>query len=110
MSKTCPFLPHRVRGPTFLRSSGSPTSSSVGRMNEVQPHIDDSLRIGPRDAQIVARAYALASNAAFIAGDDEKAYALAQRAVAEGADLRQLVRHACVDRCAAWPHCRSGKE
>lgn len=55
----------------------------VGRMNEVQPNIDDALRIGYRDAQIVARAYALASSAAFASGDDEKAYALALRAVAE---------------------------
>ena len=59
----------------------------VGRMNEVQPHIDDALRIGYRDAQIVTRAYALASNAAFVSEDDEKAYALAQRAIAEGPSL-----------------------
>jgi tetratricopeptide (TPR) repeat protein len=35
----------------------------------------------------VARAYALASEAAFVSGDYEKAYALAQRAVAEGPTL-----------------------
>ena len=60
---------------------------NVGRMDEVQPQIDTALRIGHRDAQIVARAYALASEAAFISGDYEKAYALAQRAVAEGPTL-----------------------
>jgi hypothetical protein len=49
----------------------------------VQPHIDDALRIGYRDPWIVVRAYALASSTAFVARDDEKAYALAQRAVAE---------------------------
>lgn len=60
---------------------------NVGRMDEVQPQIDTALRIGHRDAQIVARAYALASDAAFVSGDYEKAYALAQRAVAEGPTL-----------------------
>ncbi len=56
----------------------------VGRWKEVQPQIDEALRLGPRDARVVVSAYALASSTAFIAGDDEKAYALAQRAVAEG--------------------------
>lgn len=58
-----------------------------GRMDEVQPQIDAALRIGHRDAQIVSRAYALASDAAFVSGQHERAYALAQRAIAEGPTL-----------------------
>jgi tetratricopeptide (TPR) repeat protein len=54
-----------------------------GRAAEMQPHIDSAMRIGYRDARIMAAALHVASNAAFALGDDERAYALARRSLAE---------------------------
>jgi tetratricopeptide (TPR) repeat protein len=54
-----------------------------GRAAEMQPHIDSAMRIGYRDSRIMASAYFVASNAAFTLEDDEKAYALARRSLAE---------------------------
>ena len=54
-----------------------------GRAAEMQPHIDSAMRIGYRDSRIMAAAFLVASNAAFTLGDDEKAYALARRSLAE---------------------------
>lgn len=54
-----------------------------GRAAEMQPHIDSAMRIGYRDSRIMASAYFVASNAAFTLEDDDKAYALARRSLAE---------------------------
>ncbi|CAN7398923.1 MULTISPECIES: winged helix-turn-helix domain-containing protein [unclassified Variovorax] len=54
-----------------------------GRAAEMQPHIDSAMRIGYRDSRIMASAFFVASNAAFTLEDDEKAYALARRSLAE---------------------------
>ena len=54
-----------------------------GRAAEMQPHIDSAMRIGYRDSRIMASAFLVASSAAFTLGDDEKAYALARRSLAE---------------------------
>ncbi|MBT2305430.1 winged helix-turn-helix domain-containing protein [Variovorax paradoxus] len=51
----------------------------VGRAREIQPSIDNALRIGYRDQRIMASAHYVASQAAFALGDDEKAYAMARR-------------------------------
>ncbi|WP_218509248.1 winged helix-turn-helix domain-containing protein [Variovorax sp. dw_308] len=55
----------------------------VGRSGETQSQIEDAMRIGHRDPRNMANAYFVASNVAFVAGDDEKAYALALRSLAE---------------------------
>lgn len=54
-----------------------------GRASEMQPHIDIAMRIGYRDARLMANAFSVASRAAFSMGDDDKAYALARRSLAE---------------------------
>ena len=54
-----------------------------GRAAEMQPHIDSAMRIGYRDSRIMASAFLVGSSAAFTLGDDEKAYALARRSLAE---------------------------
>jgi DNA-binding winged helix-turn-helix (wHTH) protein/TolB-like protein len=54
-----------------------------GRAAEMQPHIDSAMRIGYLDSRIMASSYFVASNAAFTLEDDEKAYALARRSLAE---------------------------
>jgi DNA-binding winged helix-turn-helix (wHTH) protein/TolB-like protein len=55
----------------------------VGRAAEMQPQIDNAMRIGYRDARIMAVAFFAASQAAFALGDEEKAYAMARRSLAE---------------------------
>jgi TolB-like protein/Tfp pilus assembly protein PilF len=56
---------------------------SVGRTEEARKQIDDALRIGQRDPRLTASAWSMGAVAAFVQGDDDKAYALAQRAAAE---------------------------
>ena len=60
-----------------------------GRAAEMQPHIDSAMRIGYRDSRIMASAFLEASNAAFSLEDDEKAYALARRSLAERPNFGQ---------------------
>ncbi|MDM0014987.1 winged helix-turn-helix domain-containing protein [Variovorax sp. J22P168] len=55
----------------------------VGRASEMQPSIDQALRIGQRDSRILAAAHYVAAQAAFAMGDDERAYAMARRALVE---------------------------
>ncbi|MGJ7511943.1 winged helix-turn-helix domain-containing tetratricopeptide repeat protein [Variovorax sp. GT1P44] len=55
----------------------------VGRAADMQPEIDSAMRIGYRDQRIMAAAFYVASEAAFALGDDQRAYALARRSLAE---------------------------
>ncbi|MEJ8856836.1 tetratricopeptide repeat protein [Variovorax robiniae] len=56
---------------------------SVGRADEARSHIDNALRIGHRDPRVTASAWSLAAVGAFVQGNDDEAYALSQRALAE---------------------------
>lgn len=56
---------------------------TMGRTQEARHQIDDGLRIGHRDPRVTASAWSLAASLAFTLGDDDQAYALAQRALAE---------------------------
>ena len=55
----------------------------MGRLDEAQAQCETVLKVGRRSPRYKAAAWGLLGNIAFARGDDDKAYALAQRALAE---------------------------
>ncbi|MFC5608133.1 winged helix-turn-helix domain-containing tetratricopeptide repeat protein [Variovorax soli] len=55
----------------------------MGRLDDAQAQCEAALKIGKRSPRVSASAWGMLSNLAFVRGDDDTAYAMAQRAVAQ---------------------------